>query len=228
MPIIIFSIAVLIISAVFHEYAHGWMAYKLGDNTAKYAGRLTLNPLYHLDPVGSILLPALLIMSHSPFFIAWAKPVPYNPYNLRDQKYGDFKVALSGPLTNILIAILFGSIARIIGTNLIIKSTLIMAYLGGEYDYLLSLMHNSLLNSIFVMSIIICFINLLLAIFNLIPIPPLDGSKIVSTFLPLKLKTIFYQLEPYGLFLILFFMIFGLFKIIWPIIIFLLFVLVGY
>jgi len=92
MIITLFIIIVLIISAVFHEYAHGWAASKLGDDTARNAGRLTLNPIPHLDLVGSIILPLFLLIANAGFFLAWAKPVPYNPYNLRDPKYGDLKV----------------------------------------------------------------------------------------------------------------------------------------
>src|SRR5574344_1057586 len=104
----VFQIIILIFSAVVHEYMHGWMAYRLGDSTAKDAGRLTLNPLAHLEWFGSFFLPLVMIISHMPFVFGWAKPVPYNPYNLRDRKYGDAKVGLAGPLGNFIIALFFG------------------------------------------------------------------------------------------------------------------------
>jgi len=196
MPIILFSIFVLIISAVFHEFAHGWVAYKLGDPTAKNAGRLTLNPIAHLDLFGSVILPLLLVFSNSPFFLAWAKPVPYNPYYLKDQKYGDLKVAIGGPGTNFFLALLFGLIARFISLPFILKQNIVLSFFQGDYGYLLGQMEGSVMASIFVMSIIICFINLLLMIFNLIPIPPLDGSKVLMTFLPSEWQLKMHAIAP--------------------------------
>src|ERR1035437_135579 len=109
----IFYIAILIMSIVIHEVSHGFMAEYFGDNTARNAGRLTLNPIKHLDLFGSILLPAVLVLSHSPFLFGWAKPVPYNPNNLRDRKWGTIWVAAAGILANFLIAIVFGIIIRL-------------------------------------------------------------------------------------------------------------------
>jgi Zn-dependent protease len=223
----IFTIAVLIISAVFHEYAHGWVAYKLGDNTARDAGRLTLNPLKHLDPVGSIILPLLLILSRAGFVLGWAKPVPYNPYNLRDHKYGDLKVAVGGPGTNFLLALIFGLVARFMPLAESLKETLVVGFFHGDNNYLLSLTHGSMLSSLFVLSIIICFINLLLMIFNLVPIPPLDGSKILMAVLPYGWRERFYRIEPYGIFIILFLLMFGLFGLLWPVLIFLFSLITG-
>src|SRR3989344_702786 len=108
----IFSIIVLIFSVIIHEVAHGWAANSLGDPTAKLAGRLTLNPIRHIDPVGTILIPLLLKLSGSPFLFGWAKPVPYNPYNLRNQRWGEAFVAVAGVATNLFLAILFGLLAR--------------------------------------------------------------------------------------------------------------------
>ncbi len=228
MLISILTIIILIISAILHEYAHGWVAYKLGDNTARDSGRLTLNPMAHIDPVGSILLPLLLIMSKSSFILGWAKPVPYNPYNLNDAKYGDAKVALGGPITNLILAIFFGSLSKALPLPLLIKQNLIISYFNVNYDVLLGAMSGSLITSIFVISIIACFVNLLLMIFNLIPIPPLDGSKVLMTFLPPNLEAKMHQIEPYGIFIIMFLLMFGFFSFIWPLVIFLFEIMVGF
>ena len=108
----IFYVAILVMSVVIHEVAHGYSAYLLGDNTAKLQGRLTLNPIKHLDPFGSVILPLLLVLTNSGFIIGWAKPVPYNPRNLRNGRKGDFIVSISGIVTNLTVAILFGLIIR--------------------------------------------------------------------------------------------------------------------
>jgi len=175
----IFLIIILILSAVFHEYMHGYVAYKLGDPTAKNAGRLTFNPIKHLDPFGSVILPLMMVLFNSSFLFAWAKPVPYNPYNLRDRKYGDAKVAAAGPLANLALAIVFGLIIRLTSFGLVFES-------------LLSL---------------VVYINLFLMVFNLIPIPPLDGSKIVSAFLSPEKKLKYLSLERYGLLMVIPFVI---------------------
>ncbi len=154
---IAFSLIILIISVILHEVAHGYMANWLGDPTARLAGRLTLNPVSHVDPVGSILLPLILTVTSSPILIGYAKPVPYNPYNLRG-KYGEALVAGAGPATNILIALIFGLLIRF-------GSAAMSAELVGAFST-------------------IVFINLLLALFNLIPLPPLDGSKVLAAILP--------------------------------------------
>ncbi len=154
---LIFGLAVLAFSAILHEVAHGYMANYLGDPTARLMGRLTLNPVKHIDPIGSILLPGILILTHAPLFIGYAKPVPYNPYNLRG-KYGETLVAAAGPATNVLIAVIFGLLMRFGGVS----------------------MTQSMLEAFAV----IVFINILLALFNLIPVPPLDGSKVLSGILP--------------------------------------------
>lgn len=151
---LIFGLVVLIFSVILHEVAHGYMANYLGDPTARLQGRLTLNPLPHIDLIGSILLPGLLLLTHSPFLIGYAKPVPYNPYNLRG-RYAEGLVAFAGPATNILLAVIFGFLIRFSEAQL--GPDLVTAFA------------------------IIVYVNLLLAIFNLIPIPPLDGSKVLAT-----------------------------------------------
>ncbi|HMB66032.1 MAG TPA: site-2 protease family protein, partial [Patescibacteria group bacterium] len=221
MALIFFAIVAVIMSAIIHEFAHGWMAYQLGDETAKNAGRLTLNPIPHLDPLGSIILPLLLVFSGSPFVLGWAKPVPYNPYNLKDPEYGDLKVALAGPGSNFLLAIFFGLVARFTAPAVMLKQTLISSFFQGNFEAVLGEMSGSLLVSIFVMSMIICFVNLILMLFNLIPVPPLDGSKVLMTFLPADWQIKFQQIEPYGIFIVLFLLFVGLIDLIFIPLIFL-------
>ncbi|MCD4693749.1 site-2 protease family protein [bacterium] len=228
MVLTIFFIIVVVFSAIIHEYAHGWVAYKLGDQTAKMAGRLTLNPIPHLDPVGSIFLPFLLIFSGSPFVLAWAKPVPYNPHNLNDPKYGDLKVAIGGPGSNLIVAIFFGFLARLLTVPVFLKVGLINGLLGGDFDFVMSQMSGSILVSVFVMSIVVCFINLLLMFFNLIPIPPLDGSKVLMTFLPPDWQIKMQKIEPYGIFIVIFFLFTGLIDLIFIPLFFLFRILVGF
>ena len=179
----IFYIAILIMSVVIHEVSHGFMAEWFGDKTARFAGRLTLNPLKHLDLFGSILLPAVLILSHSPFLFGWAKPVPYNPDNLSNRKWGIVAVASAGVLANLSIAILFGVIIRFTSGSTLPE---------GFY---------------FITSIIV-LINIVLGIFNLVPIPPLDGSKILFSFLPESFSSSIFKFEQYSLILLLIFIVF--------------------
>lgn len=193
---IIFTIIILIISVVIHEVSHGYAAYLMGDSTAKNAGRLTLNPLAHLDFVGSVIVPLFLALTPGNLMFGWAKPVPYNPYNLKNQKYGSALVAMAGPLSNLLVALVFGLIIRFGVTSF------------GLVD----------INFIGIIGMIVK-INLVLAIFNLIPIPPLDGSKILFTFLPYHLKGVRQTIERYSLFILLFF-IFFLWQFLFPLILF--------
>ena len=150
-------IIIFLFSVVFHEVAHGWVAYSLGDSTAKRAGRLTLNPLKHLDPIGSILLPGFLIlmslMGAGGIIFGWAKPVPINPYNFKDQKYGGAKVAIAGPLANISLALIFGLALRFLPILYILP--------GISFIFLY-----------------IVQINLILAIFNLIPVPQIGRAHV--------------------------------------------------
>ena len=155
---------VLIFSAILHEMAHGYVANRLGDPTAKLMGRLTLNPGPHIDPLMTILLPLMLIFSGSPVIFGGAKPVPVNPFNLREGRKDMALVSLAGPLTNLLIAVIAGLLLKILLPTLFFQSFFVALF-------------TSLLQ-------IILRINLLLAIFNLIPLPPLDGSKIFALLLP--------------------------------------------
>lgn len=185
----IFYVLVLIMSVVVHEVAHGFAAEMHGDPTARYAGRLTLNPLKHIDPVGSILLPFLLIATHAGFIIGWAKPVPYSEHNLRDKKRGTLAVASAGILVNIALALLFGLSIRVAWV------------LGAAAPAYVSIAQ------------VITVVNLLLALFNLIPIPPLDGSKILFTLLPARMHHLQKKMERLALPLLLVFVIF-----VWPLV----------
>ena len=178
----LFLIVVLIFSIVIHEVSHGFVANALGDSTAKLAGRLTLNPIPHIDPIGSLLVPGFLIfmstVTGGGIIFGWAKPVPVNPHNLRDQKYGSAKVSLAGPGANLLIALVFGLALRFLPV----------------FEW------NPMLFEGFVS---IIYINIFLALFNLIPIPPLDGSHILFTFLPRSLDYVKVFLSKYGIFVLL-------------------------
>lgn len=198
--IYVFQVLVLIFSAVIHEYMHGWTADRLGDPTARNAGRLTLNPLKHLEWFGSFLLPLVMIISQMPFIFGWAKPVPYNPFNLRDKRWGEAKVAASGAVGNIIIALVFGLIFR--------------------FMPFISLSFNGLI-------FIIVYINLILAVFNLVPIPPLDGSKVLAAFLPPHIREKYLSLERFGFFLVILFIVLG-FELIMPVINFLSKLIIGY
>ena len=188
----LFEIIVLIFSIVVHEFSHGWMANYLGDPTAKYQGRLTLNPLPHIDPLGSILVPFLMFLSGTGIVFGWAKPVPYNPYNLKDQKHGPALVAAAGPLSNLAIAVFFGIIIRI-------------------------LIVQGITSGIILFLSFIVLINIVLGIFNLVPIPPLDGSKLLFSVLPYSMRNIQEFLEKNGMLFLLVFIFFG-FPLIIPII----------
>lgn len=161
-PLQIGMIVALIISVILHEMAHGYAANWLGDPTARLQGRLSANPLVHIDPLMSVIIPALLILSGSSFLFGAAKPVPYNPYNFRNQKWGEAIVAAAGPAMNIFIAIVFAVLVRLSEVLALSESFVSLAF-----------------------GIIV--LNIFLAFFNLVPIPPLDGSKILPRLLPYSL-----------------------------------------
>jgi Zn-dependent protease len=187
----ILSIAILILSVVVHEVSHGYMADRLGDPTPRLQGRLTLNPIKHLDPVGSFIVP--LITSLAGFTFGWAKPVEYNPYNIKNKRQGEFLIALAGPLSNIVIALIFSVIIRAVTAS------------GGVSSPFIQI------------SAYIVIINIILAVFNLIPLPPLDGSKILFSILPNQYGHIRFFLERYAPLFILV-VVFFLWQIVSPIV----------
>ncbi len=181
----VFYIVILIISVVIHEVSHGFAALHYGDETAKHAGRLTLNPIKHLDPFGSVILPLILILTNAGFVIGWAKPVPFNENNLRDRTRGTIAIALAGILANLFIAIIFGLLIRVV----------IAAGYGNS--------------PVLIVASLIVLVNLLLAFFNLIPIPPLDGSRIIGALLPYQVQRKLEPFAPISIGILLFFILFG-------------------
>ncbi len=172
-------IVALIISIILHEMAHGYAANALGDPTARLQGRLSGNPLVHIDLLGSIIIPAILFLTNAGILFGWAKPVPYNPYNLKNQRWGEALVAAAGPATNLMLAFIF---------SLILRS-------AAALDLSPTFMQ---------VSWYIVYINILLALFNMLPIPPLDGSKILTAVLPFHMQQQYRKftawVEQYGLF----------------------------
>lgn len=194
----IVTIIILIMSVVLHELAHGYAAELLGDPTPRLQGRLTVNPLKHLEFFGSFVVP--LITSMAGLAFGWAKPVQWNPYNVKNKRWGELIISIAGPLSNVLIAIVFGMTLR--------------------------LFHEVLPTPFMQISYYIVTINIVLAVFNLIPIPPLDGSKVFFAFLPPHLSYVRTWMEQYSIFFFLFVVIF-LWKFIEPIIPFVVKVILG-
>lgn len=168
----LFSFVILIISIIAHEVAHGYAADALGDPTPRLSGRLTINPLSHVDLTGSVLLPALLLITRSPIFFGWAKPVPYNPYNLRGHRYGEAAVAAAGSATNLAFALFFGLLVRY-GADLGFDATMVTV------------------------AATITFMNLSLGLFNLVPFPSLDGFTVLRAVLPWRLSSSLMRIEEY-------------------------------
>ena len=173
MPLVL---VMVFFSVVCHEIAHGFTAYKLGDPTASRAGRLSFNPIVHIDLFGTIILPAILILTKSPFLFAWAKPVPVNPAYFRDRKKGMMLVAMAGPATNLAIAIVLSVVLHLAGGFL-------PEFFARTFAW-------------------VSLINIMLMVFNLIPIPPLDGSRIVARFLSGKALWQYMKLERFGMFIV--------------------------
>jgi Zn-dependent protease len=193
MSLPIISFIVLIISVILHEVSHGYMAEYLGDPTARILGRLTLNPIPHIDPIGSVLLPLLFVVSGSPVVFGWAKPVPYDPRNIRGvvwkERYGGAIVAAAGPAVNIFLAIVFGILIRV-----------------GSFDA-----------TMVQFFLIVVLINISLAVFNLIPIPPLDGHHVLSALLPYSIRQKYLELSRYS-FILMFVVAFVLWQFVSPIV----------
>jgi len=171
-PLQIFS---LLYAIVIHESAHGYAAYQMGDKTAYYEGRLTLNPIKHIDPFGTIMVPGLLILLGAPFVVGWAKPVPVNPANFRDYKKGELLVSLAGPGANLVSAIVFTVLYHIVTPANSLPTTSIALFL-----------------------FMLLLINIVLCAFNLLPIPPLDGSHVLQILLPERWASKFRSLSQYG------------------------------
>ncbi len=194
----IISIAILIMSVVIHELSHGYVAELMGDPTPRLQGRLTINPLKHLDFLGSFLVP--IITSLAGFTFGWAKPIEWNPYNVKNRRLGELLISLAGPASNILVALVFGSLLRFGAANL---------------------------SSAFIaISVYIVLINITLAVFNLIPIPPLDGSKVLFSLLPPHLAHVRTDFERYSIFLVLLFLV-VLWKYIEPVVQFIFNIITG-
>lgn len=183
----VLRLAVFALAIVVHEYAHGWMADRRGDPTARQAGRLTLNPVAHIDPVGTVIVPLIMAFTGG-FVFGWAKPVPVNAYYLRDPKRDMMWVTLAGPLANVAMAVGFALLIQI-------------GYVAGA-AFLIPLMRLLYYGVL---------INLVLAFFNLIPIPPLDGSHVLESVLPWPYSESYQRIAPYGMFILLGLMFIGFF-----------------
>ncbi len=203
----ILTIPALMIAVILHEVAHGWVAYRMGDPTAKMAGRLTLNPIPHVDPFGTLILPAMFIILGSPIIFGWAKPVPINPLNFRDLRMGTFLTSIAGVVMNLTLALSFGLAYR---------------FLYSLSDSVDSFVASAIIYPLLIFCTKSVLINLILALFNIIPIPPLDGSKALMSFLSFKYWELFYKYEIYGFFVITVLLFTGVLgRIIYPPLVFL-------
>ena len=188
-----------LLAIILHEVSHAWVADRLGDSTARYSGRLTLNPAAHIDLFGTIILPLILLITPGGFIFGYAKPVPINPYNLRNQRRDMIWISLAGILTNLALAAVSAMVFRV----------LVSLFLGSW---------SLIVTPLLMMLSVSVRINIILAVFNAIPIPPLDGSRVLVNLLPSRHSVIFSKLEPYGFIIILLLFFTGMIDFIWPII----------
>lgn len=189
----ILAIPALLFAVTIHEFSHGFVAYKRGDPTAKMMGRLTLNPIAHLDPIGSILVPLGLVLMRSPFVFGWAKPVPVNFYNLHNLRKDMIAVSAAGIVSNLIVAVISAVLLKLV---------------------FLTSIQFSIIEPVVIMLNFSIAINCVLAVFNLIPVPPLDGSKILMGLLPPKQSLFFARMEPYGMFIVLILFMTGIINVV--------------
>lgn len=195
---ILISLVVLLFSLSIHESAHAWTADYLGDFTGRYLGRVSLNPLVHIDPIGTVLFPLIAALTHIPL-IGWAKPVPVNAHNLKDPKRDQIFIAAAGPIVNLIAAAIFFIIVRAV-----------LALYGGQPRYA-----DAIITPLFQFCLVGMFVNVFLAVFNLIPIPPLDGSWILYGLLPADLSAVYDRFRPYGFLVLLALLYTGVLGFIW-------------
>lgn len=197
----------VLVAIVFHELAHGWVAFRLGDPTAQKMGRLTLNPFAHIDWLGTVVLPLLLLMARVPFLFGYAKPVPVNSYMLRNPKRDMVWVALAGPAMNILLALLSSACL-----HLLLPLASALSGAAPDSSSLIGVL-SPVLGPLLLMAEKSIFINLVLALFNLLPIPPLDGGRVIAGLLPARQADAFARIEPYGLPIVLVLLYMGSFNL---------------